>query len=85
MQVSKIINGWYNYVSKDTETEKIALSRAKKCAVCPHKRDSKVFGWVKDDIKEVSASVCNACEGVIKCPIAMKVRSINEKCPKNEW
>jgi len=81
MQVSKIINGWYHYLSGNTEVEKLANKRAKICAVCPHKKESKVFAWVKDDIKEINGTICNKCS----CPIAMKVRSINEKCPINEW
>ncbi len=81
MQVSKIINGWYHYLSGDTEVEKLANKRAKICAICPHKKESKVFAWVKDEIKEINGTICNKCS----CPIAMKVRSINENCPINEW
>ena len=81
MQVSKIINGWYHYLSGDTEVEKLANKRAKICAICPHKKESKVFTWVKDEIKEINGTICNKCS----CPIAMKVRSINENCPINEW
>ena len=81
MQVSRIINGWYHYFSSDTEVEKIALKRAKICAVCPHKRESKFFKWVKDDLKEISGTVCGKCE----CPIPLKTRSIEEKCPINHW
>lgn len=81
MQVYNIIKGWYHYLTNDTEVEKVALKRAKICAECPNKKESKVFAWVKDEIKEINGSICGEC----KCPIAMKVRSINEKCPINEW
>lgn len=81
MQVSNIIKGWYYYVSNDTNVEKIATQRAKICAKCPHKSESKVFAWVKDEVEEINGSICGKCS----CPIAMKVRSINENCPINEW
>lgn len=81
MQLYRIINGWKNYVSKDVEIEKLAKERVKSCIDCEHKKEGKFFKWVKDDIKEIEGTVCGLCE----CPIAMKVRSINEKCPKNKW
>lgn len=81
MQVSNIIKGWKNYLSKDEEVEKIAEKRALLCVNCTQLKKSRIFAWVKDEIKEVSGTVCGKCD----CPIAMKVRSINEKCPLNKW
>ena len=81
MQLSKIINGWTNYFTDNSEVEAMAKERIKECITCPEKKESKVFSWVKDDIKEISSTVCNKCN----CPLAMKVRSINENCPLNKW
>ena len=81
MQLYKIINGWRHYFTDNSEVEEMAKERIKHCIECPEKKESKVFGWVKDDIEEISSTICNKCS----CPLAMKVRSINEKCPINEW
>ena len=81
MQLSRIINGWKNYLSKDEEIETLAKVRVSSCIDCEFKKESKVFGWVKDEIEEINSTVCSLCS----CPVAMKVRSINEKCPKGKW
>lgn len=81
MQLYRIIEGWGNYLTKSEKIEALANERALKCVPCKFKKQSKVFGWVSDEIKEINASVCSLCD----CPIAMKVRSKNEKCPIEEW
>ena len=81
MRLFNIIEGWKNYLTNNKEIEELATERALKCVNCVNNIKSNVFAWVKDDIEEISASVCSKCE----CPIAMKVRSTNEKCPINKW
>lgn len=81
MKLTNIIQGWKNYLSKDEQVEKLALERVKNCIGCKHNVKSKVFSWVNDDVKEINASVCDLCS----CPLAMKVRSKNEKCDLNLW
>lgn len=81
MQLSNIFNGWKNYLTNDVEIEHLAKERAKNCVSCKYKKDSTVFGWVKDEIEEINGTVCGLCS----CIIAMKVRSKNEKCPLGKW
>ncbi len=82
MLLSNIITGWKNYLTDNKKVEDIAKKKAMVCAICPNKKESKVFGWVKGglDIEEIDASVCGLCD----CPIAMLVRS-NKKCKANKW
>jgi hypothetical protein len=81
MQLYNIINGWKNYITKDKDIELLANERVVNCVSCEYKKESKVFGWVKDEVTEINATVCSLCD----CPIAMKIRSKNEKCPKGKW
>ena len=81
MNFINVLNGWKNYITDNKEIEELAKKRALICVECPSKKDSTLFGWVKDEIKEISATVCKECD----CPIAMKVRSKKEKCPLNKW
>lgn len=81
MQLFRIIEGWKNYLTKSDEVETLAKQRALNCVNCEFKKESTVFSWVVDDVKEINASVCSKCD----CPIAMKVRSIKDKCPIGKW
>jgi len=79
-RISKIANGWKNYLSGTTTEEE--RRRAAICKACPHA----IMGtWEKllpdFELKEVQGLKCNIC----KCPLAAKIRSTNEKCPLNKW
>ncbi|QYJ68929.1 hypothetical protein [Flavobacterium litorale] len=80
MNVSKILSGWKNYLSKSEVTEAIATERAALCAACPHAKQGKLLAFVKDTLKEVEGAYCNQCG----CPLSAKIRS-NDICPINKW
>jgi predicted PP-loop superfamily ATPase len=81
LHFSKILNGWKNYIDKSEVVEKVAEQRAEICGRCPFAEEKLLLIFVKDNFKEVEGMACNRCE----CPLSMKIRSINEKCPENLW
>ena len=81
LEISNILDGWRNFMDKTEVKEKLALQRAKKCLNCTHNKKGILTAFIKDSIKEVEGNYCNLC----KCPLSAKIRSINEKCPINEW
>jgi hypothetical protein len=80
LDISKILSGWKNYLTKPEVTETLARRRATYCAACPHAKHGKLLAFVKDDLAEVNGAYCNLC----KCPLSAKVRS-NDICPLNKW
>ncbi len=78
--ISKILNGWKNFLSKSEVTEAVAKERAALCAACPHAKQGKLLTFVKDTLKEVEGAYCSQCG----CPLSAKVRS-NDICPINKW
>lgn len=81
MQISKILNGWQNYLSKSEVTEVIAESRAKICATCPNAKQGKILAFFRDDLNEIQGAYCDLC----KCPLSAKVRSEKETCDLGLW
>ena len=79
-RISKIANGWKNYLSGTTAEEE--RRRAAICKACP---EAIMGTWEKllpdFELKEVQGLKCN----IYKCPLAAKIRSTNEKCPLNKW
>lgn len=79
-QMYNIFNGWYNLLT-DNESE-LALKRAKICFKCEFKTDNSIIEkFVNDEIIEIKGTICGVC----KCPLSAKIRSVNEKCPKQLW
>jgi hypothetical protein len=80
-----IFDGWKNYAFENKEVEVLANKRAEFCAKCPFAVIGNISIFINDDIKETEGLVCDRCDTKIKCPISMKIRSINEKCPEKLW
>ncbi|MBE7691147.1 hypothetical protein [Tenacibaculum piscium] len=82
-EAEEILNGWTNYFIPNPIVEKLAIERAKKCGACKFKKKG-LHAAVLPDITlgELQGYYCTACA---KCPLSVKVRSENHKCPKNEW
>jgi hypothetical protein len=49
MQLSKIINGWANYFTDNSEVEAMAKERIKECITCPEKKESKELEKTSSD------------------------------------
>ena len=81
MQISNILNGWQNFLSKSEVSEALAKQRAQICLNCPHNKEGKVLAFIKDDLKEIESHYCDLC----KCPLSAKLRSENEKCDLGLW
>ncbi len=81
MQISNILKGWQNFISKSEVTEALAEHRAVNCLVCPYLKKGKLLAFIKDDLKEIEGHYCDLC----KCPLSAKIRSKNETCPLGEW
>jgi hypothetical protein len=81
MQISNILNGWQNFLTKSEVTESLAEHRAVNCLVCPYLKKGKLLAFIKDDLKEIEGHYCDLC----KCPLSAKIRSENETCPIGEW
>lgn len=76
----EILNGWKNYISKSDVSEDIARNRAAICASCPQAKHGFLLTFIKDTLKEVEGTYCNACG----CPLSAKIRS-NDICPLKKW
>ena len=81
MNISNILNGWQNFLSKSEVTEERAKGRANRCSDCEHAKHGKLIAFIKDELTEVQGSYCNLC----KCPLSAKIRSEKESCPIQEW
>jgi hypothetical protein len=81
MQISNILNGWQNFLSKSEVSESLAKQRAQICLNCPYNKEGKVLAFIKDDLKEIESHYCDLC----KCPLSAKLRSENEKCDLGLW
>ena len=81
MQISNILNGWQNFITKSEVSEKLAKERAAECAQCPHAKKGKLLAFIKDDLKEIESEYCDIC----KCPLSAKLRSELETCPLDLW
>lgn len=81
--VSEILNGYKNYLITNKVVEVVAKERAEICSGCEFKKKG-IHAAVLPDVTlgEVQGYYCTACAG---CPISVKVRSENHKCPKNKW
>lgn len=84
-KLRSILSGWKNYVFESEDISITARLRAIECAKC----DQAVSSWyaelIDDKIQDVQGLICNGCGGPIKCPLSTKLRSKDEKCPKNLW
>ena len=76
-----IINGWENYIFKSKKVEALAETRAEICVKCPFFVEGFIEVFEKGNFKEVQGMKCERCS----CPISMKIRSVNEKCPEDLW
>lgn len=81
MQISNILNGWKNFISKSEVSEALAKKRAEKCVTCKHAKQGKLLAFIKDDLKEIESCYCDLCT----CPLSAKVRSKYEPCPLKLW
>lgn len=81
-QMINIFNGWYNLLTDNKAVSELSKQRAKKCFDCEYKKDNSLIEkFVNDSLIEVKGTICGIC----KCPLSAKIRSVNEKCPKNLW
>ena len=86
MNISNILNGWQNFLSKSEVTEQLAKERAEQCDKCEHANYSSTLeAFINDDLVQVKGFVCMMCDSYIKCPLSAKIRSINESCPIQKW
>ncbi|WP_228853251.1 hypothetical protein [Aegicerativicinus sediminis] len=83
--IKDILNGWTNYLhikGHKTLVLEEAKKRAKICVDCPHIRYGKHAAVLPEaQIGEIQGHYCNDC----KCPISVKVRSVNDTCPLGKW
>lgn len=80
IQISKILNGWANFITKPEVVEEKAKERAAICAACPYAKQGKLLTFVKDTLSEVQGAYCEKCG----CPLSAKVRSV-DICPIGKW
>lgn len=80
-KLQDILNGWENFIDKSEVTEDLAKQRAKHCLKCDELKKGGLLSLIKDDLVEIQGYYCNKCF----CPLSAKLRSVNEKCPLNEW
>lgn len=80
-KLSRILEGWQNFISKSEVSEVMAAERATHCIDCRYAKKSMLTAFIKDDLKEIEGYKCNKCQ----CPLSAKLRSKEEKCPINLW
>lgn len=81
-KINNILSGWKSFLIKSEVTEQLAKDRATECEKCDDAVYSETIdAFINDDIKKVSGYICSLCS----CPLSAKLRSKNEKCPKNFW
>lgn len=80
-KLKSILTGWKNFISKSEVTEMVARVRAEECNKCEDKEHTILTAFVNENLKEVKGYKCNLCG----CPLSPKIRSLNEKCPKQLW
>jgi hypothetical protein len=78
-----IVQGYRNYKFPIPSLEILANERATICSECPHCIENAVLKVVLPDkrIRKIEGAKCDVC----KCPLSAKVRSLSEKCPKDNW
>jgi hypothetical protein len=81
MEITNILNGWENYLSKSEVTETLAKQRAEKCKDCQNAKHGFLTAFIKDDLVEIQGHYCDLC----KCPLSAKIRSEKEICPIKKW
>jgi len=85
IKLRSILNGWKHYLFQNQDIEVTAKLRAISCAKC----SLAVHAWyselIDDKITDIQGMVCNGCAGAVKCPLSSKLRSKDEKCPKQLW
>ena len=80
-KVSKILDGWQNFMVKSEVTEDLARQRALHCLKCDELKKGGILSMLKDSFVEIQGYKCGICQ----CPLSAKLRSINETCPINKW
>ena len=81
MEITNILNGWQNFLSKSEVTEKLAKQRYLKCSGCEHAKHGILTAFIKDELTEIQGCYCDLC----KCPLSAKIRSEKEVCQINKW
>ena len=81
--VTDILDGYKNYFVPNPMAEDLARQRAEVCAECPFKAKG-IHAAVLPDVSlgEINGYYCTAC---MKCPLSVKVRSIEHECPLKKW
>lgn len=80
IKFKEIAYGVFFFVFRDSEVEKVAIERKKKCGTCPmnstvmKKMDSDFKPWRKDEY-------CLECQ----CNLKLKQRSLKSACPNKLW
>lgn len=59
----------------------MAKARAVECAKCDEAEYGWVLAMVNDKLKDIQGLKCSLCD----CPLSGKLRSPEEKCPKDLW
>lgn len=87
-QLSNMFDGWKNLITGNSKALKLAKKRVSNCLTCTDEdgKDNMIHGpylkFIADKpLKEVQGFKCKECG----CPLAAKLRSVNEKCPLNKW
>ena len=71
--VDEILPGYRNFVFHDPKVEAVAKERLKLCVECEH-----LNHFVRSKKWGKKCSVCG-------CPVLVKIRSMDSKCPKGKW
>lgn len=72
MEIQKVIEGWYNWLTDNPDTKDLATKRLEICIGCE-------FNSTPNEIK--NGSKCEACG----CFLKAKAASEGSNCPKNKW
>jgi len=82
MSVKEILNGYKNYFITNEVIEEKAKKRAAICAGCKFAKKGMHAAVLPDvTLGEINGYYCSVCF----CPLSVKVRSENHKCPKKYW
>lgn len=73
-RTTNIVEGNYNLLFKNEETEKTAKARYEVCMACPNKKPLIIVGGIQ-------RYICTKCS----CPLDAKVRAPDDVCPVGNW
>ena len=82
-KLSRIAEGWYNYLQSSGYTKELMATRLEHCDVCPYKKQMTGIGKVLTTAlnMEENTFFCSKCN----CPLGSKTAATKESCPIGKW